>query len=512
MIYNLMSHLMVKDFDSCVEQQIRANTEECMRLAGHNPDDHVFPTKKKATKKPTKKKTKKPTKKKRKLETKPPAQKKSKTKPKKSERAKSKRKVKVMEYTEGDWSLSSESESESETDPEWKSKESESESLSDSKSYGAMLEAVTDGDPVLKLMLEQYKQLCAPEGRVTRYHHALNGMYHRKKLSEVWIAHQGNASDTSNIHPPMRISSSDNKLEYSAPGKYFTPMATDAMQVLEIFLKATEHRGIQPIRWDWDFLLLKEMKLLDSDNVDLKNLACLVCLILSAATTDQACIDCTVKLKEKELLSVEALLEADTKQIAQLISAAGIQHRRAKFLKQVAQSLKDHHGGKVPANLAELMKLSGVGRKSAILLRNELFGFWSGIGTDLHVFEVCVALGFIGQPREENQTRKNLNVDDAEASLREWVQQSKHRDTNKIFGSFAQLMTQEFDTVRTVEEKQQCLRLVRAIGDYIYKPYHVELLWWMIKYCRVHYKSLSKKKKKKLSGVKKRVGSSLPLP
>ena len=294
-------------------------------------------------------------------------------------------------------------------------------------------------------------------------------------------------------------------------------MATDAMQVLEIFLMATDHRGIQPIRWNWDHVLLKELKLLDSDNVELKNLACLVCLILSAATTDQACIDSTVKLHDAGLLDVDKLESVEEKVLADIIASAGIQHRRAKFLKLLAFKLKELHNGKVPAKYTALMLLKGVGRKTAVLLRNELFGFWAGIGTDLHVFQLCIAFGFLleepdeqdGQDEGTKRKRSSLNVDDAEASLREWVLQSKHRDANKIFGSFAQLMTQDFEKVKSGEERQQLLRLVRAIGDYIHKPYHVELLWSMIFLCRTHYRNLPKQKNRKMGArVRPEAGSN----
>ena len=83
-------------------------------------------------------------------------------------------------------------------------------------------------------MLGQYKELCTNEVGVTRYQHALRGMW-RGSLEETWIAHHGKAGETLNIHPPYRCKGTVNKLEYSAPSKDFVAMATDAMQVLEFF-------------------------------------------------------------------------------------------------------------------------------------------------------------------------------------------------------------------------------------------------------------------------------------
>ena len=154
-------------------------------------------------------------------------------------------------------------------------------------------------------------------------------------------------------------------------GTIFTKMANDSMQVLKIFMVATEHRGIQPIRWNWDYLLLQKLGLLDSKDIEKKNLACLVCLILSAVTTDQACIDCTHKLNEAGLLSVPALLKVKVDDITAHIGCAGIQYRRAQYLKSLAKTLSEDYNGKVPIDYDALFKLPGVGRKSAVLMRNE---------------------------------------------------------------------------------------------------------------------------------------------
>jgi endonuclease III len=354
--------------------------------------------------------------------------------------------------------------------------------------YQDMLEEITKDDVTLRAMLDAYRELCKNDlvtGGPSRYHRALMGMS-RNSLESVWVAHQGTTGAIIDINPPMREhGNKENTLEYTSPGNDFTKMANDSMQVLKIFMVSTEHRGIQPIRWNWDYLLLQKLGLLDSNDIEKKNLACLVCLILSAVTTDQACIDCTHKLNQAGLLSVAALLKAEEDDITAEIGTAGVQYRRAHYLKKLAQTLSEEHHGKVPIDYDALCKLPGVGRKSAVLMRNELFGFWAGIGTDAHVFQLCLAFSFL----LPDQRRKNLSVNDAEASLRQWVAQWDYRDVNKVFGGFAQLMTQDFNVIK---DPVLFLRLVRAIGDYIHKPYHVELLWCMIRLCRDHYRTITK--------------------
>ena len=177
------------------------------------------------------------------------------------------------------------------------------------------------------------------------------------------------------------------------------------------------------------------MKLLDTDDCDLKNLAYLVCLILSAATTDWAAIDSTVKLYEAGLLNIEKLIEASNEDIEKCIWRAGMQHKRSQFLKDLAAVLKREHGGKVPCKGDAIEKLPGAARKTRVVLRNKGFGVWEGIGGDIHLHQLSIAFGYMKEGKGDTGEH-------AEAALREWCQISQCRDMNKVFGSFAQLVTQ----------------------------------------------------------------------
>jgi endonuclease III len=135
----------------------------------------------------------------------------------------------------------------------------------------------------------------------------------------------------------------------------------------------------------------------------------------------------------------------------------------------------------VPYKGDAIEKLPGVARKTRVVLRNEGFGVWEGIGVDIHLHQLSIVFSYM----EEG---KGDTGEHAEAALREWCQISHCRDMNMVFGSFAQLVTQDFQTVKkTVEDEKRSWRLVKAIGDYIHKPHHVELLWFMIRVVRHHY-------------------------
>ena len=107
------------------------------------------------------------------------------------------------------------------------------------------------------------------------------------------------------------------------------------------------------------------------------------------------------------------------------------------------------HNGIIPTSLEDLMERPGVGRKSAILLRNECFGWFSGVGSDDHVFKGSIALGFLLQSPTGNQ----ITLEHAKAALREWIRQADFTGINKIFSGIAQFFTQDFENVRSKEKK-----------------------------------------------------------
>ena len=116
-------------------------------------------------------------------------------------------------------------------------------------------------------------------------------------------------------------------------------------------------------------------------------------------------------------------------------------------------------------------ELSGVARKARVVIRNEAFGFWDGIGRDVHVAELTEVFGYFNWEGSPSK-----NGEHGEAALREWVPQSMYYDMNKVFGSFAQLLTQAVLLLKTVDGKLAICRLSDAAGGYLHKPYHMECL------------------------------------
>ena len=79
--------------------------------------------------------------------------------------------------------------------------------------------------------------------------------------------------------------------------------------------------------------------------------------------------------------------------VEEVIRTTGFFRAKAKNILGCCQSLVDRHGGEVPRTLAELVKLPGVGRKTANVVLGSAFGIPSGVVVDTHVARLSARLG-----------------------------------------------------------------------------------------------------------------------
>lgn len=131
--------------------------------------------------------------------------------------------------------------------------------------------------------------------------------------------------------------------------------------------------------------------------------------ILSLRTKDQ-----TTAAASKRLFALaktpEQMLKLSVKQIENAIYPVGFYITKAKRIKEMAKVLLDNYNGKVPDDLDELLKLNGVGRKTANLVLT--LGYQKlGICVDVHVHRISNRLGYVKtkNPYEtEMELRKKL--------------------------------------------------------------------------------------------------------
>ena len=117
----------------------------------------------------------------------------------------------------------------------------------------------------------------------------------------------------------------------------------------------------------------------------------LVATILSAQCTDKQVNSVTTALFQK-LKTPAEFAGASLKEIEDLIHATGFFRNKAKNVKSCAAMLLERYGGRVPATMEELVKLPGVGRKTANVVLGAAFDT-PGIVVDTHVGRISQRLG-----------------------------------------------------------------------------------------------------------------------
>lgn len=118
----------------------------------------------------------------------------------------------------------------------------------------------------------------------------------------------------------------------------------------------------------------------------------LVATILSAQCTD-ARVNIVTKDLFKKYPTVKSLAEADMNELEQDIKPTGFYHNKARNIIGCCRKLYEEYGGEVPSDIDELTALPGVGRKTANVIRGNVYGIQS-IVVDTHVKRISGRIGF----------------------------------------------------------------------------------------------------------------------
>ena len=126
--------------------------------------------------------------------------------------------------------------------------------------------------------------------------------------------------------------------------------------------------------------------------------------ILSAQCTD-ARVNLVTPVLFKAFPTPEALADADQSAVEDIIKSTGFFRNKAKSLVGMARAVVERHGGQVPDTMDELVKLPGVGRKTANVVLGNAFGKNEGIVVDTHVQRIS---GLLKLTREKTPERIEL--------------------------------------------------------------------------------------------------------
>lgn len=131
----------------------------------------------------------------------------------------------------------------------------------------------------------------------------------------------------------------------------------------------------------------------------------LMAVRLSAQCTDKRVNEVTPGLFEA-YPTLEKMAEANIEDLEEIVRPCGFYHMKAKSLKEMAIQLLSWHNGVVPDSMEELLKLSGVGRKTANLILGDVY-HQPAIVTDTHFIRITGRLGFT-KSKEPAQVEKDL--------------------------------------------------------------------------------------------------------
>ena len=120
--------------------------------------------------------------------------------------------------------------------------------------------------------------------------------------------------------------------------------------------------------------------------------------LLFATRLAAQCTDARVNLVTPALYSryptLESIAAARVEDIEEIISSGGLYHTKARDIVACAQMLVEKYDGIVPDTVEELIKLPGVGRKTANLIVGDVFGK-PAIVTDTHCIRIANRLGLV---------------------------------------------------------------------------------------------------------------------
>ena len=135
----------------------------------------------------------------------------------------------------------------------------------------------------------------------------------------------------------------------------------------------------------------------------------LVATILSAQCTDKRVNIVTPPLFEK-LKTIEDFANVKSEALEKLVKSTGFYRNKSKNIIACAKALIEVHGSVIPQTLSELVKLPGVGRKTASVILGTAFNKAEGIVVDTHVKRLSYRMGFTNETSPEKVEKDLMKI------------------------------------------------------------------------------------------------------
>lgn len=107
--------------------------------------------------------------------------------------------------------------------------------------------------------------------------------------------------------------------------------------------------------------------------------------------------------------TLEAMAAAPIADVENYVRSCGFYKHKARDIVLACQMLLRDYGGKVPGTMEELLKLPGVGRKTANLLLGDIYGVPGSVVCDTHCIRICGRLG-LSQGKDPEKVEKQLRA------------------------------------------------------------------------------------------------------
>ncbi|MCD6410901.1 MAG: endonuclease III [Thermoplasmata archaeon] len=180
-------------------------------------------------------------------------------------------------------------------------------------------------------------------------------------------------------------------------------------------------------------LIREEMKkhgnILDEKwkKIDKNPFTVLISCLLSLRTKDEVTAEASVRLLTK-YKSPEDLANAPLEEIEKLIFPVGFYRVKAKRIKEISKCIVEKFDGKVPDKFEELLKIDGIGRKTASVVMAYGFNKEGYIAVDTHCHRIPNRLGWI----------RTKTPEETERELKKIVPKEYWKELNHLFVRFGQ--------------------------------------------------------------------------
>lgn len=140
-----------------------------------------------------------------------------------------------------------------------------------------------------------------------------------------------------------------------------------------------------------------------------KDYELMIAVRLSAQCTD-ARVNLVTPVLFAEYPTLEAMAGADVSRVEELVHSCGFYKHKARDIVLGCQMLLRDYGGKVPRTMSELLKIPGVGRKTANLLLGDLYRVPGSVVCDTHCIRICGRLGLTDGSKEPEKVETQLRA------------------------------------------------------------------------------------------------------